>query len=118
MIYTKENGVWVKLPAPESITINDEIIWSSNTGRTSTGKMIGDVIAEKNTYSINWGLMEERDYKKIKNSIVSGFIPLKIKVDSEAVEITAYRGTLTARARGCIGNTYYYDSIATELIEQ
>ena len=33
------------LPAPTEITVNDEIIWSSNTGRSTSGEMIGDVIA-------------------------------------------------------------------------
>lgn len=119
MIFTKENGVWVKLPTPDSITVNDEIIWSSNTGRTSSGKMIGDVITEKNTFSVSWtGLRTEAEYKKIKNSLIAGFFPVKIQIDSDAVEITSYRGTLTARARGKIGDIYYYDSIAADIIEQ
>ena len=28
MIWAKENGAWVKLPAPDEIVINNEIIWS------------------------------------------------------------------------------------------
>lgn len=39
------NGV--ALPAPTVIKIDNEIIWSSNTGRTSSGAMAGDVVAEK-----------------------------------------------------------------------
>mgnify|MGYP000583136728 CR=1 FL=1 len=42
----KANGV--TLPSPVSISTTDEILWSSNTGRsTSSGKMLGDVIAEE-----------------------------------------------------------------------
>lgn len=37
----------VTLPAPVEISVNDEIIWSSNTGRLASGEMAGDVIAEK-----------------------------------------------------------------------
>lgn len=35
------------LPAPVSISINDEIIWTSDTGRTLAGYMIGNPVAEK-----------------------------------------------------------------------
>lgn len=49
----KCNGVI--LPTPTSLTTSDEIIWSSNTGRsTVSAKMLGDVIAEKKTFSIGW----------------------------------------------------------------
>ena len=35
------------LPAPTSMTVNDEIIWSEDTGRTLNGTMVGEAIAEK-----------------------------------------------------------------------
>ncbi len=47
------NGV--ALPAPTVIKIDNEIIWSSNTGRTSSGAMAGDVVAEKKTVTIPVG---------------------------------------------------------------
>ena len=37
----------VVLPAPVEMAVNDEIIWSSDTGRTLDGTMMGDVVAEK-----------------------------------------------------------------------
>ena len=37
------------LPAPVEITSNDEIIWSSHTGRAASGNMIGDVVAQKSS---------------------------------------------------------------------
>lgn len=119
MLWYKNNGAWVKLPVPDEITINNEIIWSSNTGRSSTGKMIGDVIAEKNTLGISWkGIRTSFEYKQIKAGLVAGFFPLKIQIDEEPMEIISYRGTLSARARGKIGDTYYYDSISTDIVEQ
>ena len=51
------NGV--ALPAPTVIKIDNEIIWSSNTGRTSSGTMAGDVVAEKKTITIEWGVLRE-----------------------------------------------------------
>lgn len=119
MLYYNENGVWVKLPAPDTITLNNEIIWSSNTGRSATGKMIGDVIGEKNTLAINWGgIREESAYKKIRHALVAGFFPIKVEVDSEPFVLQVYRGTLSAMPRGKIGSTYYYSSISVEIVEQ
>ena len=37
----------IVLPAPVSITINDELIWTSDTGRLMNGLMVGEVVAEK-----------------------------------------------------------------------
>ena len=119
MLYSKINGEWVMLPAPDSITANGELLWSSNAGRGSTGKMLGDVIAEKSTFQINWtGLRTEEEYLKIKNGLVAGFFNIKVKIATEPIEITSYRGTLSVRARGKIGDIYYFDSISVELIEQ
>ena len=38
-----------ELPAPVSLKVDDEILWSSATGRTLDGTMLGDVVAEKKT---------------------------------------------------------------------
>ena len=43
-----------ELPAPVSIKVDDEIIWSSSTGRALDGTMLGDVVAKKKTLSISW----------------------------------------------------------------
>lgn len=119
MLYSKINGEWVMLPAPDSISINDEQLWSSNAGRVSSGKFIGDVIAPKNTFQLAWtGLRTEEEYLRIKSGLTAGFFPVKVKIATEPIEITAYRGTLSARARGKIGDIYYFDSISVELIEQ
>ena len=42
----------VVLPAPVSITVNDEIIWSADTGRTMSGQMVGEAVAEKKLLSM------------------------------------------------------------------
>ena len=35
----------IVLPSPVSLTINDELIWSEETGRTLSGLMVGEIIA-------------------------------------------------------------------------
>lgn len=109
----------MELPAPVSISIGSEIIWSSNTGRISSGKMIGDVVAEKEKVSITWGILRKEEYDMIKNSLTAGFWPLILDVDGEPYEINAYRGTLTRVPMGQLGDgSYYYRTASVEIVEQ
>lgn len=109
----------VELPSPVSISIGSEIIWSSNTGRISTGKMIGDIIAEKETLSITWEFLAKGDYDRIKDSLKAGFWPLIINVDGEPYQITTYRGTLTRVPMGKLSDGYYYyRSVSVDIVEQ
>lgn len=66
------NGVTVKEPAKGGITITDEPIWASNTGRNSKGKMIGDMIAMKTTIEVKWGMLTFSELHAIQNAITSG----------------------------------------------
>lgn len=110
----------VVLPSPVEISTTDEIIWSSNTGRSTTsGKMLGDVIAEKQTFSIKWGVLTKAEQKKIKNNLKSGFHPVYFIFDDETVALTSYRGTITSQHLGYIGDgVYYYKSVSCDIIEQ
>ena len=56
------------LPAPTSLSVNDEIIWSSDTGRTLSGRMVGDPVAQKKTVSLKWEYLTEAEEKIIKNT--------------------------------------------------
>lgn len=114
----KANGV--TLPSPTEISTTDEIIWSSATGRsTSSGKMLGDVIAEKETFSIKWEFLTKAEQKKIKNNLKSGFHPVSFIFDDETVTLTSYRGTITSQHLGYIGDgVYYYKTVSCDIIEQ
>ena len=65
------------LPSPVSVKEAYELIWSENTGRAQSGanqaKMIGDVIAQKKTYSIQWGVISAADLSTITSKLTGGF---------------------------------------------
>lgn len=48
------NGTRCRSPALEGVTVNREKIWSSNHRRTTSGKMVGTVVAVKTTLKIKW----------------------------------------------------------------
>ncbi len=109
----------VELPAPVSISVGSEIIWSANTGRIASGKMVGDVIAEKEKLSVSWGILSKEEFVQIKDSLAAGFWPIIINLDGDEYQINAYRGSLNRVPIGMLGDGhYYYRSASVELVEQ
>ena len=62
-------GTQVAEPAHKGINVTDETIWSSNTGRSSTGKMIGDIVARKSTIEVTWNVLTYAEAKEIIDAI-------------------------------------------------
>lgn len=110
----------VALPAPETITVADEIIWSSNTGRVSSGLMNGDIIAQKKTLKIKWGILTEAQMTLIKNKLVAGFFPITFHDEGKDMTITSYRGTLSKEMLGDLGDGKgcWYKSASVDLIQR
>lgn len=66
------NGVTVANPKVGGVSVTDEPIWSSNTGRASNGDMAGDIVAWKTTIDITWPPLSYSEMKKIRDAIRSG----------------------------------------------
>lgn len=109
----------VTLPSPTKISSSDEIIWSSRTGRSAaSGKMIGDVIAEKKTVDIEWGVLTETEMSRIEHALTVGFFSFSLQ-DCGEITITVYRGTIKKEHLGYIGDgIYYYKSATVSVIQQ
>lgn len=106
------------LPSPDSITVSDEIIWSANTGRSSTGEMIGDVIAEKKTFTINWGILTKAQRNTIRNNLPSGFHSFSIIEDGTTTTIDYYRSNIQYEILGTFGGVTYYKGMHVSIIQQ
>ena len=107
------------LPAPTSLSVNDEIIWTSDTGRTLAGLMVGAVVAQKKNLSIKWDFLTEAQVKTIKNTLVTGFFPFSFRDDGIDITIQSYRGTLSKEHLGDIGDgLYWYRSVSVDIIQR
>lgn len=107
------------LPAPVSLSVNDEIIWTSDTGRTLAGYMVGDPVAEKKTVSIKWGVLTEQQEVLIKNTLVPGYFPFSFHDDGIDVTIQSYRGTLSKEQLGWLSDgIFYYKSVSVDIIQR
>ena len=104
-----------------SISVNNELIWSSNTGRSAeSGKMLGDIVAMKKTVSLEFQWLKKADYDSLISAVnTSPFMPVKIMLDnSTLIDFTAYRSTVEGTLGGSYGGVWYYQSAKLELIQQ
>lgn len=109
----------VALPAPVSIKVDDEIIWSSSTGRAADGTMIGDVVAEKKNISIEWQFLTAAQTKKITSNVKAGFFELKLEDGGEVITIKCYRGTTSKDEIGWLDDgVFYYRSVTSSMIQK
>ena len=107
----------VELPSPTSLSVADEIIWTSSTGRTLAGYMIGDVVAEKKTLNIKWEFLTDPQLQLIKSKLIAGWFPITFHDSGIDFTIQSYRGTLTKEELGSIGDgNYYYKSVSGDEI--
>ena len=112
------NGVSVPQPIKGGFTVTPEPIWSSNTGRTATGLMVGDIVATKDTISIEWQNLTDSEVQRILNAVKGkAFFSIRYSTfGSSTVTKTVYRGSGTPKMQR--GDTGLYTSVTLQLIEQ
>lgn len=107
------------LPAPVSISVEDQIIWTSDTGRTLSGYMVGDPVAEKKSVTFKWGILTETELVSIKKILTVGFFPISFHDDGVDLTIEAYRGTLSKEQLGWLGDgIFYYKSASVDVVQR
>lgn len=120
---TTANGVTL-LASPVSINPSMEIIWDENTGRAQSGrnkaKMIGDVVAEKHAYDIQWGILTATEFNNITSKLKAGFFYFAVATSLASARsnaISCYRSEIKY---GIImaGTTTYYKDVSVTVIEQ
>lgn len=110
----------VQLPSPTEINKSEELIWSENTGRAQSGankaKMIGDVVAQKQTFEIKWGVLTATQYNSIKTHLPAGFFPFGVGTSPVTLG-TFYRSEIKGNTIQA-GGDWYYKDVTVSVIEQ
>lgn len=109
----KVNGVI--LPSPTDVDRSREPIWSKNTGRVASGKMVGDIIAYKETLSIKWGILTKAELEQIKNATKSAFFNVELTDNNGVFKMAAYSGALSESKLKIDG---YHNNVSVTFIEQ
>ena len=119
----------VLLPSPTQVTPTREIIWSANTGRAQSGEnkaqMIGDVVAEKTTYAIKWGMLSDdpqsNDYiGDVTSRLKAGFFYFALAPDIATARSQAkkfYRSEIAYDVI-VVGSDVFYKDVTVSVIEQ
>ena len=117
------NGM-VALPSPVSLKTSLEFIWHEDTGRAQSGtnkaEMIGEVVAEKKTYNIQWGILTQSELDTITGKLVKSYFYIGVGTslnNAKSNAIHAYRGNITYTALP-IGSTTYYKDVTVDVIEK
>lgn len=116
------NGTTVKTPKQGGITITDEPIWSSKTGRGTSGKMLGEIVAWKTTIAVTWGPLTFQESKEIRSAIKDGGSFFSIKYHdssaSEMTEKTVYVGNMPRTLYSLAASCRWHTDVTIEFIEQ
>lgn len=116
------DGKKMPTPALEGVTISREKIWSSNTGRTASGKMTGTVVAIKTTIKIKWPPLTMAQAATIDGAVSQSsdpFVPVKYTdATGDTVTKTMYFGTPTYTQYSWLDGKRYIMDVSVDGIEQ
>lgn len=115
-------GVKMPDPALEGMTISREKIWSANTGRTASGKMVGTIVAIKTTVKIKWPPLTPAQVRTIESAVSNAgkaFTTLKYTdMTGNTVTKTVYFGTPTYTVYSWAAGKQYIRDVSVDGVEQ
>ena len=119
--YLKLNKILMPAPKPEGIAFSSEKIWSKNTGRTSSSKMVGDIKAIKDTVSIEFPPLSMSDIKKlggVVNNKALPFFECEIYDGETLYKKTVYAGAPGYKLYSTVDGIRLYTGYKIDLVEQ
>ncbi|MCD8341482.1 MAG: hypothetical protein LUC87_04920 [Clostridiales bacterium] len=114
-------GVKMPTPALEGLTITREKIWSSDTGRTSSGKMVGTIVAIKTKVAIKWPVLTMAQVETIEGAVSSSapFVTMTYTDMTGATSTkTVYFGTPSYTVYSYADGVQYVKDVTVDGIEQ
>lgn len=115
------NSKKLPLPAENGFSVTKNKLWSSNTGRTTSGKMVGDIIAVKYTLNFTWNELNSQEIALIESAVGSSpFFTVVFPEEGtgKALTKTFYAADITYSAKFVRKGVTYYSDVSAELIEQ
>lgn len=115
-------GMAMPDPALEGVTISTEKVWSANTGRTASGKMVGSIVARKTTIKIKWPVLTPEQVQRIEQAVSdpdNPFVPVQYTdMCGNRVTKTVYFGTPTYTVYSWANGLKLVKDTSVEGIEQ
>lgn len=118
----KVDGVTLPTPKFEGVSIDEEKVWSSNTGRLVTnGLMTGTIVSIKTAFNIEWPALTEQGLNEIRaaTSNFDQWHTLTMYLPSGAtIQKTVYFGTLHYQVYSYVDGMPVYSSASIKAIER
>nr|UWH96865.1 MAG: hypothetical protein [Bacteriophage sp.] len=94
--------------------------WAANSGRTSTGKSIGDILCWNWKLVMKWGMLTQQQKKSLEDMLFNlpAYFPVEFTQDGVTHNITCYASDFTYSQMIDCGSEVYYKGCAVSLIEQ
>lgn len=104
----------------EGYSVTPNKIWSSNTKRSATGKMFGDIVATKYTLKLSWDRMKGDILKDLSNAIRSKAFFDVTFFDEKGESLTRqfYSADTTFTLKKILNGKTLYSQVNVELIER
>lgn len=116
------NGAKMPTPAKEGVTTSSDKLWSSDTGRSASGKMLGTIVAIKQTIKIKWPPLSPDEIgliEKAVSSVDTPFVPITYTdATGKTVTKTVYFGTPTYTWYSWANGVQYIKDVSVDAIEQ
>ena len=114
------NGYTPPAVTKSGYSLTKNKIWSSNTGRGATGKMLGDIIARKYTLRAQWAKLTQTQLTSLENAIGSDAFFSVTFVNEKGANTTKtfYGADPTYTVKKFVNGVAVYENVSIELIEQ
>ena len=113
----------VQMPEPKyngGLTFTEEKIWSKNTGRTTDGTMVGDIICIKTKMKITFPPLSGVQVAQLDEAVSPAFISVYFKdprINAYTTK-TLYAGTPSYPVYSYADGLPEYTGVSVDLIEQ
>lgn len=101
-------------PALNGITESFEKIWSNNTGRVTSGKMTGDIIAIKLKLQVKYPILSTEQRNQLNKAIKDAYFDVLYQGEKYRM----YAGTPTYPLYSTVDRLPRYTGVGVDLVEQ
>ena len=114
------DGVTLPTPKKEGLTVTREKIWSSKTGRGTTGEMLGDLVCIKTKLQISWPPLTREQVALIDARVSAPYFSITYSdpATNARKTITAYAGTPSYPVYSYVDGVKTYHGVAVDIIEK
>lgn len=115
------NGNSIPVPDEDCFKRTKNKLWSSNTGRATSGKMVGDIVAVKYTLEFSWSELTADEVLSLETAVGTDaffLVTFPEEGTGNALTKTFYAADMTYGTKRIIKGNEIYSDISLQLIEQ